>query len=1804
MARKILNILNKNIIPLVMLLVTVLSTILGIFTDSVNTYADSNDRIKTYIQLAAGQQDNNDMANMDLSAAQLRFLGVYVSNFFVPFGTEIGAAADVDETDNLMSQIAESLTTSLSFSDIYAQAFAEELMGLSRASATDLIFAASSEYQTDYYIPEKYTLEANYYNFLGSMIGVGSDMLSRFDGKNEGESGSGMISSGDSGNINEIEAYRDDWTYGYWGYMSGNDFVPVADFKLRRNDGMTAFQYAFINCLKSSDFEEGWGWSIFDLTSDEVGDGSISDNLNSSEKLDLSIFGMRVKVDCFGNIIICGLQHQIIGVPGCVNPYTWVIVDADGKDMLPAGEAYNGINVPSMSIADLGTGIYDDNGMLTSLFTSVSQSSLNTSGSGSMSANSTYTATILDRNSQYIQDIVSALNGSGGHETLMYALLRDTEGAINFMFSYAAGIPGAGQFTTSISSDGIKVSATVEMWSKVNPDVFDSDYSIPNDNAGNQFESYVDYIFHGDTGLAIFDGVADFVLDIFPVGIQNQSEQEDFRTNVANTVSHCKDTMSASNDQSTNPDDGSSSVTIKNMSVRLGSAPFITGGGYDLRVYKGTTETDLSGAVFPLLGAAQSLFDIFDATDDVALVQEIVEEYKSVYPNDYGPYHSEWFEGNTDQYSHIDFKADLPISMSNIYLLDAMVVIDNIGVFESGDYHTFNVLNYVNSDGTTINNSDGLGWEYGSDNTFAAGYSDAASGKMSSSVDISENTIVSLYSTYVMASLYNNTAEDKQNTIGKLGFRMNTEGLPDIPDEPLELSDELRDDLLETTLKSFLYYLLHPTEGLAYFRELITNKLNNFLVGWHNDMLGTNGVGATTGTTLYKSNYGYVTTPDLSEIEWTSSLVDFYNSAIPFLIIVMLIAMILSFITGALSLQRAIFGLLIFSVFLMLPTNLINQVVGYSNNISESLYGNKFTYWALIQQESYVNAIDEAASSDNYTNYLQTLYSQNNAVYSNQGSESITLKWQSPKKMTSLMISSDDSMYESLTGEGQAMLNSFITNKLSGESYLDNLDSVYLYRSYIDVSNFSRYIYQGISEGKRSSNTSLNSATTSNWDEDMKNQISTIREEFTEDRNLGYTNKNHGSSELSSGIKLTVPLSSSIVNDAFADIGSVSDMSIDDFIGINQNLFEFGIPAFTGGSDESFESIIKTNAGIVANSEEDRELSGEMQRYSEQDYVGLAGYSLYSENVFYYFSWGLYDLGLQTSSNAKNGYKELLLGDNNTGFFYNVDGNGELKDFMDMKSLFTYVIPYLRLGNQLVREWDDVYGLFIYDGVPTEEGHWDDEAIKNSEEMSQRYWHNLNVARLYGIYTPWVDIMYDCSYAGSETISAMGEEFVVQDPLDPASYPEERPMIFSESEMADYGLSRADLTFVEKKILDCNRGMEERMYELLNYYNFSDATLNTAAAMNCAFEFNSTFSENGILSNNHIIYPQSFELADFSYDAFLRFILSSTTGETMNTKDDFYQNIVDNSSTTTVIVMLILDILSMYVLPGFKIFFIVALFLSSILIVISIAFRVHKENKYFKCVFTGMILPMVKFMVISIVFSWVISLFMGNGNTAVTGSLTPTIQMGEPVSVMLVMLVADIVVMILYFIVIRGVVRDIINNAKASYGFIAGVIGGIGASIASAFSKGKSESSGGYANSDVESESASSMADINNSNGKGEEINISVGGETQGYSSGVSGGGGSQMLDSSLEPRQDALSNQEMQANAIEDDDETVERKAKDLNSKIDNGLKNVDSGGNNEVSKSEKYDKSEEKRKHNKEERREKERNEDKMKLAKHFIE
>lgn len=1607
-----------------------------------STGNSSADIISTYINLAAGKSNFGGDAELSFTKDQLRFLGVYISNFFIPFGTELGQAKG--DSDKTAEGINAALKNSLNFSDTYATMFTDELLGLARNSIKDLVFVGEYEDadgHKDRITPTKYKIGANYMNFLYTMLGQSSTLINSLEG----------------GQLKQRLA-DGSLKKGYWGYNEGGTFIPMFDFYIKSGYGTTASQVAFYKCLESVDTSMGYGFNLVDLTKDEAKKLN-PDSMSDENLFNLSILNMNMKVDCFGDILVCGGQHQFVAVPGAMNPYTWVTVDSAGNDILNPGEAYNMVNIPSMNLADSGK-----------LLTSTGIAGANTSGGGNNTnggnSNSKQAYPVIRTNHAEDGDDIDENALSQGVLDLLknkktYGNKNDKEDykkikkAIQYAFSYADSVPNnLNQYEVSISDNAISVMAPLGTLVTLNPNKLRDDYKFSDQSAHDKLVDHMNnfnnILYSTNYNKFLFMEDMEYV---------RERAKEDHTLGETN--------------QSTDPNTGTTNVRLKTFIAKL--------------------ENTLPSTYRQKRGSAEDSMDDSWIPNSPNKYSELLSKAKDVYKERYCKQNADTNEKTVwdTTYKLLTLPAGagsdpvpapsclLDANVGSITMNDVIIFIDNLGDFNFDnsstpitDYRAMNEINYLsNEEGSvTVNGEVKDEYTFETSDTFSAKFTDIVDGEISG-VYVSEPLSVSLYVSYCMSSLYDNSESNKQETIGRLGYRMNSSNLPEIPNEPLNISSSVQSDLILTSIRDWLYYLLHPTEGLAYFRELITNKLNSFLIGWHNDMLGTHGVGQTLGTTRYRNTTGYVTTPDLSEIEWTNSLIQFYNDCIPFLLVVMIVTMVLAYVTGILPIQKSIFGVAIFALFLLIPVNLINGVVGVGNRISEKIYGEKFTYWALMQMESYASAIDEAAQGDpnatsgqgSYVNYLTTLYNKNSQVYTNQGNESIVMKWQAPKKMTSLMYASDES-YQSLNSEGKEMMDMFLGTTMTGQSFIDDPESVYLYRSYVDISNYSRYVYRGIADDNtQPAKTDLTNDITSNWTDSLKDAIQSLGTDYTSYRTSGYTTANDKGDTVDSGIKITVPMSSAIINDALGKLGTVKSMGISDYVGISPLMFNIGIPAFNKPLDLKGELLAAAGDG-----EAKANFENELAPYTTEDIVGLMAYSLYSENVFFYFSWDLYDLGLQPSSATNTGYKDLLLGNDGAGFFYNKVGNGELKDFMDMKSLFTYIIPYLKQCNDLVREWDNVYGVFMYGGVPYEDGHWDDEAIKNNPEMQQKYWHNINVNRLYSMYTPWVDIMYECSYADGENISAMGNKYYVSDPINPATYPAERPMVFSETEMQDYGLGRGDLTKVERLILDCNRGMEERMYELLNYFNFSDVTLNTAAAMNCAFEFNSTFSENGMFTDNRNIYPQSFELSDFSYDAFLRFILSNTTGEAMNASGDFYANIVNNSSMTTILVMLLLDVISMYVLPAFKIFFLIAVFLSAILIIVCTAFRVDPEQKFIKKVVRGVVKPMLQFLIATVIFSYGVSLFMGTGNNAVTQSKNISINMGSPVTVMICIIAINLIILYVYFKIIKTVWDSIKHNAKMAVNFMGGVAGAtmgmLGAKFASKASKatgGSGGSSGG-----------------------------------------------------------------------------------------------------------------------------------------------
>lgn len=904
-----------------------------------------------------------------------------------------------------------------------------------------------------------------------------------------------------------------------------------------------------------------------------------------------------------------------------------------------------------------------------------------------------------------------------------------------------------------------------------------------------------------------------------------------------------------------------------------------------------------------------------------------------------------------------------------------------------------------------------------------------------------------LYTTYLVAGL----SEDGKFAGGDyLGYRINyptvdssdRKGLPEITGESIKLSKEAENDSITKSIRDWLYYLLHPTDGFRYFTTWISNKMKAFMLDWHNDMAGTEGVGVLPGTTRYIGFSGYVTTPELTDMSWTDAMLNWYRSIIIYLIIGIFIIMMAYTILGILTFQKAILGLLLFGVLVYAPIVVVSNSVGLSNRFANFVFGDKFSHWGIVQQQAYFADLADSIDSTNstYKNYLLNLYSENAKESGNQGGDNMVLRWQAPKKMASLVLSNNEERFYS--DDFKQMIQVVTGGKNSSESFTGETSSNYMFRSYTDIANVSMFMYGDfVSNGQARDNvdTETNISNTSKWSEDLRNSWSKFTQVYTDDRTDGYgVYDSEGSTNGSQAYRVRLPLAGNIYSDAAepSKVDSISQLTLGQYVGIDQRMFKFSI------------AQLNSNQNLIEELTDDNFDASDGGKYTDEDIKSLAAYGVMSENPFYYFSWDLYDQGLASNPNSKDGFRDLLLSKADSGYFYNTEKNNEMRDYLDMRSMFTYLIPYLKMGNDLVREWDKTYGIFFYDGVTYEEGHEEDPDISSNPELAQKYWHNVNVARLYNIYTPWVDLMYDAGYAKQEKISFQGNNYVVSDPLNPATYPEERPMVFSKSEMYDYGLTDNQLTDVERKIMRVSDKTMKRWFDLLNYYNFTDVALNTSAAMEATFIFNQEFSETKVVGESINLYPQSFELKNFTYDAFLRMIIANSTGESLIADEgengSVYKRVMDGSSLTTGIFLLILDVLAIYAIPLLKVAIIIALFISSILVVIIAALSVNEDigKETLKKVVKAIVVPAVGFLGVSVAMSWSVSLFMGKGSTAVTGDTGTSIVLGDPAMTMLAMLVLNIVVFVAYWKVFRSVWNALKTHGGSILSHIGSVVGG------------------------------------------------------------------------------------------------------------------------------------------------------------------
>ena len=841
-----------------------------------------------------------------------------------------------------------------------------------------------------------------------------------------------------------------------------------------------------------------------------------------------------------------------------------------------------------------------------------------------------------------------------------------------------------------------------------------------------------------------------------------------------------------------------------------------------------------------------------------------------------------------------------------------------------------------------------------------------------------------------------------------------------------------------------------------YVGNWMTNTINSWVLKTHASICGASESGSISnigGGTQYTGYSGYLATATLSEMPFTSWVMEYYNIIYLVLLALVLIAAICMLVTGHRTARKTIFTAALMALVLFLPKLTLDTVVTTSNIVAQDVYKDRFNFWAYAQYQQYIAELSDAEEKKDEIEFLIVTNIQQAKDYYSED-KGVTLKWMSPKK------TSYWDQLNGITGGSEDGLNLSIfkwmfQGQFRQEQYSTDNMATYLYRPFNDISMTARTYLQKHRGGDVGSS-AYESVLKSNpsYTEVCEREAILYR---TSLGNAAYMNTNSVDTDISPAYLYKTNGNTAIYRlPSYTASGTISGVPwyATGLANASVNKVAFNRETFvkldySQGTDTAYAAVYPSTkqGGSLANSAEvgiSQDLTGAM---SSDPNLNL--FYLYNESPYYYFYFMFQDMADRFATDPGTGagsMRKLLLCENY--FKYTADVNngssmaqgfttkgnvdeGAMMDYLDLQGLFTYVIPYLHQSNQYVAEWTDLWG------------------TTPSNDVNDPF--NTELKHIWNMYSPWVDAMYSTSYAEG-TMRVGGKGYAIQDAINPGSYSlksdikDARPMMFSEAQMQRNWTVKADLTEVEKRIQQTLEDTYTDLMYLNNYTTFDDDVLLSAAAMIATFNFNQNFSDTPILGKDVTLYPTGFEVKNFSYDSYMRLALLNTTGESVFSEEDIYTTVIKKSSFFTGLLILLNDLIAVYAIPAMKLVLLLGLFFLGL--IVCVGSYLSPPNDILKFIAKNFLLPLGIFAGILLGNTLIASLFVGEGITSQVGQRGVTITTGDPTVTILLMLAVNVLVLWGFF----KTLKLLLKSFKISLTWLGTMSSGLALAVAGAAS--------------------------------------------------------------------------------------------------------------------------------------------------------
>lgn len=684
-------------------------------------------------------------------------------------------------------------------------------------------------------------------------------------------------------------------------------------------------------------------------------------------------------------------------------------------------------------------------------------------------------------------------------------------------------------------------------------------------------------------------------------------------------------------------------------------------------------------------------------------------------------------------------------------------------------------------------------------------------------------------------------------------------------------------------IKQLMYTYLDPEAGRSIRKSVNMNTITDLVYDWYRSMVykqTDKGSSSTDGST------GFLTVNTYGENWFTSWFIRNYTVIVIPVMGLSLIGLLIIAVINKRGVFWVLFGMVgVVNALLITPT--VGDIVPFvSGNMQNLIFKDRLDFWAISESVEMAKLNNSQDIKDMYGDSVSSeVYNLVKTFNTQYADSSLMLRWDISKKVTETANSNLNELqkYKSTSWMLPMIVRQY-SSKEKSEDYVfismtDALDNAkYMYWYYNQTDRLNSGDTDGVTSAEK-----LSASERVNLYEGYKDVTS-----YESGFNSSIVNSTrrdpvHSSFYLLPGLQVPKIDLTQKDSDIRNEVNSIVKNG-----GQTQGSFEGALDRLEriGGAYNSMDGAVSPEYGYLWTTESPLTY---FYMAVKDSFTSNQGLGSVIENLQ-----GSYQLAPAEDGQAEEDREEVRIS------FMHHEFTGDIKDVVDLEELFTNVVPYLYTTQILAGGVDGESGLFGLNKLTAYELYKD-----NRQSWLFRSNWATKLIESSGLTKP------------DNARTSEGKKFDVYNPMLPQCYTD-RPMVFSEAQMVEMGLSDFDLTKVELMIKQLNKQIVDKWTLLINYANLDNIDKEIIfqhMALIATTEFNKMFSPGSLFNQSTSLYPRNIELRNVSFDSVIKMLVLNSTRDTGYVYGDVMYNFIVNADIISILLLLIVTAICVFCIP-------------------------------------------------------------------------------------------------------------------------------------------------------------------------------------------------------------------------------------------------------------------------------------------------